>query len=138
MTEITRNVASVLQEFLIDPGASRWGLDIVRATGLSTGTLYPILTKLEQAGWLSSVTEDGDPHELGRPRRRLHSLTDKGRHEVPEALLGAAWHFVPPGYMVREAPRPDSSFRVAVLDFSHGEDPNQLLHDFFSGEGSDA
>jgi PadR family transcriptional regulator PadR len=44
------------------------------------GTLYKALTRMENAGLLSSVWEDAD-HATGegRPRRRLYSITMSGR-----------------------------------------------------------
>ena len=37
----------VLAAFLDDPTADRYGLDLMRATGHPSGTLYPILLKRE-------------------------------------------------------------------------------------------
>ena len=54
------------------------GADIARSTGLASGTLYPILLRLEQAKWVKSEWEKGDPHKLGRPRRRIYSVTALG------------------------------------------------------------
>ena len=54
------------------------GADIGRATNLASGTLYPILLRLEQAGWLESRWETDDPRMLGRPRRRFYRLTELG------------------------------------------------------------
>jgi PadR family transcriptional regulator, regulatory protein PadR len=54
------------------------GAAIGRSTGLPSGTLYPILLRLERAGWLKSRWEKEDPSELGRPRRRLYFITAKG------------------------------------------------------------
>ncbi|HWG99583.1 MAG TPA: PadR family transcriptional regulator, partial [Pilimelia sp.] len=38
---ITVPVAKVLSVLLADPAADRYGLDLMRATGLPSGTLYP-------------------------------------------------------------------------------------------------
>lgn len=54
------------------------GAEVGRATDLASGTLYPILMRLEEAGWVESRWEAGDPHELGRPRRRLYQITGVG------------------------------------------------------------
>jgi PadR family transcriptional regulator, regulatory protein PadR len=54
------------------------GADVGRATKLASGTLYPILLRLEQAGWLESRWEAEDPQKLGRPRRRFYRLTELG------------------------------------------------------------
>jgi DNA-binding PadR family transcriptional regulator len=54
------------------------GSMIAKSANLSSGTLYPILIRLEGAGWLTSVWESDDPQALGRPRRRLYTITGKG------------------------------------------------------------
>ena len=47
------------------------------------GTLYKALTRMEKAGLLESVWENPDTAvEEGRPRRRLYSITSKGRVAV--------------------------------------------------------
>ena len=62
------------------------GADISRATKLASGTLYPILFRLERAGWLESRWEDNDPKALGRPRRRLYRVTELGAQSARAAL----------------------------------------------------
>jgi DNA-binding PadR family transcriptional regulator len=54
------------------------GAEIGRSTKLASGTLYPILMRLEQEGWLQSEWEAEDPHVLGRPRKRLYHVTALG------------------------------------------------------------
>lgn len=54
------------------------GAEIGRTTSLASGTLYPTLFRLEEAGWVESRWETEDPHELGRPRRRLYQITGVG------------------------------------------------------------
>ena len=57
----------------------RYGLEIARETGLKTGTLHPILARLQQAGWVESYWEAPAKHEdEGRPRRRYYRFTDEG------------------------------------------------------------
>jgi PadR family transcriptional regulator, regulatory protein PadR len=74
------------------------GSEIARGTKLASGTLYPILFRLEQAGWLESRWEEADPHKLGRPRRRLYKITGIGAknatdafRDVTSAVGGFAW-----------------------------------------------
>ncbi len=51
-----------------------------RRTLTAHGTLYKALTRMEKAGLLESVWEDPDTAvSEGRPRRRLYSITSKGR-----------------------------------------------------------
>lgn len=52
------------------------GYDLSRATDLKSGTLYPILQRLNEQGHLNAVWEDS-PHP-GKPRRHLYRLTESG------------------------------------------------------------
>jgi PadR family transcriptional regulator PadR len=62
------------------------GADIAKLTQLSSGTLYPILYRLEQVGWVDSNREIGDPALLGRPRRRYYRVTAEGARRVKEVV----------------------------------------------------
>src|ERR1700730_2117500 len=62
------------------------GAEIGRDTKLASGTLYPILMRLERARWLQSHWEDGDPSELGRPRRRFYRITALGQRKATSAF----------------------------------------------------
>jgi hypothetical protein len=76
----------VVQALLADPSGQHYGLQLCKLTGLPSGTVYPILSRLEKIGWIASSWEDIDPAEYGRPRRRLYGLTKDGaenaRHEI--------------------------------------------------------
>lgn len=73
---ITRPTVAVLTAFLDDPTADHYGLDVARAAGLSSGTLYPILHRMVDWGWATCWWEDSpDP---GRPRRRYYRLSGEG------------------------------------------------------------
>ena len=92
----TAQTAAVLDMLIANPDSS--GADIVRATGLKTGTLYPILMRLEEAGWLGSHWEEGVPAQLGRPRKRCSAVPGVGRAHArsfaqqQQAVLGRlAW-----------------------------------------------
>lgn len=76
--QITLTVQQVLNVFLEDPGENRYGLEVMRETGLQSGTLYPILARLERVGWLVSEKEPIDPAREGRPARRYYRLTPEG------------------------------------------------------------
>lgn len=73
---ITHQTLKVLDAVVVRAGIS--GAEITRATGLPSGTLYPILLRLESAGWLRSEWELLSAQELGRPRRRFYTLTQQG------------------------------------------------------------
>jgi DNA-binding PadR family transcriptional regulator len=62
------------------------GAEIGKATKLASGTLYPILLRLEGAGWLESRWEMEDPKALGRPRRRFYRITGAGALKARETF----------------------------------------------------
>src|SRR5437868_6249723 len=62
------------------------GAEVAREVKILSGTLYPILIRLEQAGWLESRWESEDPRELSRPRRRLYRLTGLGERSANAAF----------------------------------------------------
>jgi PadR family transcriptional regulator PadR len=68
----------VLEAFLEHPAREFSGAGIRKRSGLASGTLYPILLRLESAGWFVSRWEAIDPVAAGRPRRRLYRLTPHG------------------------------------------------------------
>jgi PadR family transcriptional regulator PadR len=66
---------------------SRFGFDIMNATGLTSGTVYPALDRLESAGYLKSTWEDASAaHAEGRPARRYFTLTASGATTLRAAL----------------------------------------------------
>jgi DNA-binding PadR family transcriptional regulator len=83
---LTRPTLMVLSAFLQDPTAERYGLDLSLETGLPSGTLYPILVRLEACGWVESRWEDIDPMVERRPRRRYYRLTSDGSGQQSAAL----------------------------------------------------
>jgi PadR family transcriptional regulator, regulatory protein PadR len=83
---VTVTVARVLGLFLDEPDTPRYGLELMKATGFRSGTLYPVLAKLERAGWVRSQRESIDPAAEGRPPRRYYQLTGEGQTEARQAL----------------------------------------------------
>lgn len=74
----------VLSELARDPTAERYGYDVAKATGLASGTLYPILVRLEKRGLLEARWELGS----GRPRH-VYRLTVAGL-EAAQPARGAS------------------------------------------------
>ena len=80
----------VLRALLEKPAREMYGLEICTAAGLPTGTIHPILARLEnEFGWLASRWEDIRPEQAGRPRRRYYKLTDDGAERARIALAQA-------------------------------------------------
>jgi len=66
---------------------SRFGFDIMDATGLTSGTVYPTLDKLESLGYVSSRWEDVKRARRDkRPPRRYFDLTASGAQALAAAL----------------------------------------------------
>ncbi len=60
-------------------GGARYGFDIMDATGLPSGTVYPALRRLEGSGCLRSRWEPARAAlEAKRPRRRIYEVTGEG------------------------------------------------------------
>lgn len=84
---MTLQTQLVLRAMLADPAAERYGLELCAETGLSSGTIYPIVARLEQVGWVESSWEEPSEHVAqGRPRRRYYRLTEKGAEQARGAL----------------------------------------------------
>jgi DNA-binding PadR family transcriptional regulator len=65
---------------------NRHGFDILDATGLASGTVYPILRRLEQDGLATSRWESARvAQQEQRPPRRYYVLTREGQTLVEEA-----------------------------------------------------
>ena len=66
---------------------NRFGFDIMDATGLTSGTVYPTLDRLESIGFLTSHWEDARTARRDkRPPRRYFDLTAAGATALAEAL----------------------------------------------------
>lgn len=76
----------VLRTLMADPSREMYGLEIGRAAELESGTIHPILARLEGCGWLESRWEERDPRDVGRPRRRYYRLTADGVVGAARAL----------------------------------------------------
>lgn len=61
-----------------------WGLLVIKSSGRPAGSVYPILERLEQAGWVTSTWEADDSRP--GPRRRYYELTDEGSAAAKSAL----------------------------------------------------
>jgi DNA-binding PadR family transcriptional regulator len=66
---------------------NRFGFDIIDATGLTSGSVYPTLDKLESLGYLASHWEDVlAARRDKRPPRRYFDLTAEGATALAGAL----------------------------------------------------
>lgn len=63
------------------------GFDIQAETGLTSGTVYPALERLEVEGLATSSWEDAErAREEKRPPRRYYQITPRGKQALIEAM----------------------------------------------------
>ncbi len=86
---LTGPLGRVLRVFLADISAQRYGYDLMKAAGVQSGTLYPMLARLQDQGLVTSEWESHD--DPGRPPRKYYKLTGEGartaRLELAQAGL---------------------------------------------------
>jgi len=83
---VTHHTKLVLSVLLDAPAEEVYGFELSRASGLPSGTIYPILRRLEDEGWLASRWEDISQEQEGRRRRRYYRLTGDGALSAREAI----------------------------------------------------
>jgi DNA-binding PadR family transcriptional regulator len=100
--KLTGPLERVLRVFLADAAAPRYGYDLMKAARLPSGTLYPMLARLQDQGLVTTRWEP-QPDATGRPPRKYYQLTAEGartaRLELARARPAAA------ARAVRPAPR---------------------------------
>ncbi|WP_145730396.1 PadR family transcriptional regulator [Nitrospirillum pindoramense] len=76
-TRTPSNQARMILAALLEvPGAWRHGYELAQLAGVKSGTLYPLLIRLEGQGYLEA--EWRPPVEAGRPPRHAYRLTAAG------------------------------------------------------------
>lgn len=94
--DITPKMAKVLKVFLEDPSQARYGSELMRRTGLTSGTIYLMLARMEEAGLLASAKEDIDPRSEGRPARRYYTISGAAVAAVRVQLASLSEQYRPP------------------------------------------
>jgi PadR family transcriptional regulator, regulatory protein PadR len=98
---MTTTVASVLREFLEDIDQRQYGFDLMRRCGLPSGSLYPVLARLERAGWIVGKVEEIDAAHEARPARKYYLLTGHGAVEASRELAVLSARLRPPTGLLR-------------------------------------
>lgn len=83
---LTLPLLAVLRVMTEAPLEHRYGLDIARTADLPLGTIYPVLARLEGAGWVAREWEQIDEAAEGRRRRCYYTLTGIGAYKAHAAL----------------------------------------------------
>jgi PadR family transcriptional regulator, regulatory protein PadR len=83
----SRQTLTILEALLARPSDWRYGYAISCQSSIPSGTLYPILMRLDELGWLETKWEEAVPR--GRPPRHLYRLSGNGREWAREELRAA-------------------------------------------------
>ena len=70
--KLTGPLERVLRVLIADPAAPHYGYDLMKAARLPSGTLYPMLARLQQQGLVESEWEPQRPDAGGRPPRKYY------------------------------------------------------------------
>jgi DNA-binding PadR family transcriptional regulator len=87
VSRATADVLTLLLQAWQD-GAELTGWEIMRRTRRSGPTVYTVLDRLEDAGWVGASWEPVPPHER-RARRRYYRLTATGAETASSQLAHA-------------------------------------------------
>jgi PadR family transcriptional regulator, regulatory protein PadR len=85
----THALVQVAIALLEDPRGRHWGYELSKQTGVRSGVLYPMLTRMLDEGWVEDGWEDPTTICEKRPPRRYYELTDKGRLALGAVLQEA-------------------------------------------------
>ena len=88
--KLTAPLERVLRVLVADPAAPHYGYDLMKVARLPSGTLYPMLARLQQEGLVDSQWEDQRPDAGGRPPRKYYRLTAEGARVARLDLARAA------------------------------------------------
>jgi DNA-binding PadR family transcriptional regulator len=86
-----KRLAPLVLRLIADGGGESYGLDLINRSGqLSQRTVYPVLRRLEQEGFLTSYERPGEviPERMGRPRR-YYMMTPAGDAVLALRKLGS-------------------------------------------------
>jgi len=85
----THALVQVAIALLDDPTGRHWGYELCKRSGVRSGVLYPMLTRMLGEDWVEDGWEDPTTIREKRPPRRYYELTDKGRQALGAVLQEA-------------------------------------------------
>jgi PadR family transcriptional regulator, regulatory protein PadR len=88
--KLTGPLERVLRVMIADLSAPHYGYDLMKAAKLPSGTLYPMLARLQQDGLVESEWEAQRDDPRGRPPRKYYRLTAEGLRVARVELAQAA------------------------------------------------
>lgn len=83
--KLSRQTLTVLAALASRPSDWHYGLELSEITGLKSGSLYPILIRLDERAMLESRWLE--PTAPGRPRRHAYRILPAGREALAAASL---------------------------------------------------
>lgn len=84
----TKHLVALAVALVDGIAAERGAYELARSSGVRSGVLYPLLSRMVEAGWLADRWLDADP-AVSRPRRRVYSVTDCGAVELGAIVASA-------------------------------------------------
>lgn len=85
---LSTTTVALCAELIQTPTDWRYGYDLIKATGIAAGTIYPILHRMAGAGWLE--TRWTGELESGRPPRQMYRLTGEGLRGARDMIARAS------------------------------------------------
>ena len=82
----THALVQVAMALLDDPRGRHWGYGLSRKSGVRSGVLYPILTRMLDDGWLTDRWVEAGAVADQRLPRRYYRLTAKGKTQATRVL----------------------------------------------------
>jgi PadR family transcriptional regulator, regulatory protein PadR len=86
----THALVKVAMALVNDPTGRHWGYELSKKTGVRSGVLYPMLTRMLEEGWVEDGWEDPTTIRDKRPPRRYYELTNKGKLALGAVLRDAS------------------------------------------------
>jgi PadR family transcriptional regulator, regulatory protein PadR len=84
----SKQMLLLLEALSVQAQQWRHGYDLMKATGLLSGTLYPLLMRMTDQGLVEA--EWREPVQPGRPARHAYRLTAKGLAFAAAASAGSS------------------------------------------------
>lgn len=83
---LSGTTVTVLAYVMSNPSEQHYGLEIMKATGLASGSLYPILDRLVKEGWLTLHEKSNANASKKANTRKYYQLTPEGREAGQQYL----------------------------------------------------
>ena len=84
--KLSPQTLAVLKYMVDNPKNDVFGLELIEALGQPAGTIYPILMRLEEIGWIEGEWESMERKDKGRRRRKYYLLTKEGKTDGKKYL----------------------------------------------------